>query len=148
MIESLLCLSLNGFFEARGEPLQGQIAVHEVVINRVENPKFPDTICGVVLQENENGVCQFSWWCDLISNIPNEPNSFNTSKALARLMIEEGDYISVIGSEATHYHAITIDPPYWTIGMDEIGVIGNHIFYKERSKEDVTPLSRPANLFD
>ena len=79
MIESLLCLSLNGFFEARGEPLQGQIAVHEVVINRVENPKFPDTICGVVLQENENGVCQFSWWCDLISNIPNEPNSFNTS---------------------------------------------------------------------
>ena len=56
MIETvLLCMSLNLYFEARGEEVQGQIAVAEVTLNRVASPAFPDDICGVVLQENENG---------------------------------------------------------------------------------------------
>ena len=56
-------MALNIFFEARSEPIQGQIAVAEVTLNRVASDDYPNTICEVVLQENSQG-CQFSWWCD------------------------------------------------------------------------------------
>ena len=145
MIETvLLCLSLNLYFEARGEEVQGQIAVAEVTLNRVASPAFPNDICGVVLQENENG-CAYSWWCDGLSDKMSEGNSMKRAKAIAELMILEGEYISVVGKEATHYHATTIDPPYWAKEMEETARVGNHVFYKER-KPDLSPLPRPKEI--
>jgi len=145
MIETvLLCMSLNLYFEARGEEVQGQIAVAEVTLNRVASPAFPDDICGVVLQENENG-CAYSWWCDGLSDKMSEGNSMKRAKAIAELMILEGEYISVVGKEATHYHATTIDPPYWAKEMEETARVGNHVFYKER-KPDLSPLPRPKEI--
>jgi len=145
MIETvLLCMSLNLYFEARGEEVQGQIAVAEVTLNRVASPAFPNDICGVVLQENENG-CAYSWWCDGLSDKMSEGNSMKRAKAIAELMILEGEYISVVGKEATHYHATTIDPPYWAKEMEETARVGNHVFYKER-KSDLSPLPRPKEI--
>ena len=145
MIETvLLCMSLNLYFEARGEEVQGQIAVAEVTLNRVASPAFPNDICGVVLQENENG-CAYSWWCDGLSDKMSEGNSMKRAKAIAELMILEGEYISVVGKEATHYHATTIDPPYWAKEMEETARVGNHVFYKER-KPDLYPLPRPKEI--
>lgn len=145
MIETvLLCMSLNLYFEARGEEVQGQIAVAEVTLNRVASPAFPDDICGVVLQENENG-CAYSWWCDGLSDKMADKNSMKRAKAIAELMILEGEYISVVGEEATHYHATTIDPPYWAEDMEETARVGNHVFYKER-KPDLSPLPRPKEI--
>ena len=145
MIETvLLCMSLNLYFEARGEEVQGQIAVAEVTLNRVASPAVPDDICGVVLQENENG-CAYSWWCDGLSDKMSEGNSMKRAKAIAELMILEGEYISVVGKEATHYHATTIDPPYWAKEMEETARVGNHVFYKER-KPDLSPLPRPKEI--
>lgn len=138
MLEALLCLSLNIYFEARSEPIQGQIAVAEVTLNRVASNKFPDNICAVVLQENSQG-CQFSWWCDSKSDEPKEHNSFQTAKSLAKLMIEEGEYISVVGKEATHYHTEDISP-YWKDDYSTITQVGKHIFYKNI---EIKPLPRP-----
>ena len=59
MIEtSLMCLALNIYFEARSEPIEGQIAIAEVTLNRVASTNYPNDVCSVVLQENKDG-CQF-----------------------------------------------------------------------------------------
>ena len=140
IVEALLCMSLNIYFEARSEPIQGQIAVAEVTLNRVKSPDYPDTICGVVLQENEEG-CQFSWWCDGLSDEPKEYNSFQTAKALARLMLEDGDYISVVGKNVTHYHTKDITP-YWVKDFEYVSTVGKHIFYRSLASS-IEPLPRP-----
>tara|TARA_R110001632_G_scaffold17745_1_gene55879 strand:- start:381 stop:824 length:444 start_codon:yes stop_codon:yes gene_type:complete len=146
MLETaLMCLALNIYFEARSEPIQGQIAIAEVTLNRVASSDFPNDICGVVLQENKDG-CQFSWWCDGKSDYPKEHNSLRTSKAIAKLMLEEGEYISVVGENATHYHNDEVYP-YWADHLQRIRRIGKHIFYKEKSEEWLRPLARPYNLF-
>ena len=140
METALMCMALNIFFEARSEPIQGQIAVAEVTLNRVASDDYPNTICEVVLQENSQG-CQFSWWCDGKSDSPKEHNSFQTSKSLAKLMIHEGQYISVVGDEVTHYHSTSVEP-YWADKMVKIEQVGKHIFYAKNSN-DIKPLPRP-----
>ena len=84
--EELKCMAENIYFEGRAEPMMGKIAIGHVVMNRIEDERFPDTICGVVkqgpvreswktkkdptLKDNERKFhpiknrCQFSWWCD------------------------------------------------------------------------------------
>jgi len=140
METALMCMALNIFFEARSEPIQGQIAVAEVTLNRVASDDYPNTICEVVLQENSQG-CQFSWWCDGKSDSPKEHNSFQTSKSLARLMIDDGQYISVVGKNATHYHTDDIKP-YWSDDMVKVEQVGKHIFYAKNTN-DFKPLPRP-----
>ena len=140
METALMCMALNIFFEARSEPIQGQIAVAEVTLNRVASDDYPNTICEVVLQENSQG-CQFSWWCDGKSDSPKEHNSFQTSKSLARLMIDDGQYISVVGKNATHYHTDDIKP-YWSDDMVKVEQVGKHIFYAKNTNY-FKPLPRP-----
>ena len=63
--EELYCLANNIYFESRNQPKLGQIAVGQVTMNRVNSPKFPNTVCGVVKQGGEKrNRCQFSWYCD------------------------------------------------------------------------------------
>lgn len=140
METALMCMALNIFFEARSEPIQGQIAVAEVTLNRVASDDYPNTICEVVLQENKNG-CSFSWWCDGKSDYPKEHNSFQTSKSLAKLMIDNGQYISVVGKDATHYHTDDIKP-YWSDDMVKVEQVGKHIFYT-KNNNNIKPLPRP-----
>ena len=140
METALMCMALNIFFEARSEPIQGQIAVAEVTLNRVASDDYPNTICEVVLQQNSQG-CQFSWWCDGKSDSPKEHNSFQTSKSLARLMIDDGQYISVVGKDATHYHTDDIKP-YWADNMVKVEQVGKHIFYAKNTNY-FKPLPRP-----
>ena len=145
MLETaLMCLALNIYFEARSEPIQGQIAIAEVTLNRVASPNYPDNVCEVVLQDNKDS-CQFSWWCDGKSDQPNEHTSLRTSKALAQLMLEEGEYISVIGEEATHYHNDEVYP-YWADDLYRIRRIGKHIFYKTKDNDFMRPLARPSSI--
>ena len=146
MIETaLMCLALNIYFEARSEPIQGQIAIAEVTLNRVASSKYPNDVCSVVLQENKDG-CQFSWWCDGKSDHPREHNSLRTSKALAELMLKEGRYITVIGDGATHYHSNDVYP-YWADDLDKIRRIGKHIFYKTKDNDVwLRPLPRPKSI--
>jgi spore germination cell wall hydrolase CwlJ-like protein len=146
MIETaLMCLALNIYFEARSEPIEGQIAIAEVTLNRVASANYPNDVCSVVLQENKDG-CQFSWWCDGKSDQPREHNSLRTSKALAELMLNEGRYITVIGNEATHYHSNEVHP-YWANDLHKIRRIGKHIFYKKKDNDEwLRPRLRPNKI--
>jgi len=146
MIETaLMCLALNIYFEARSEPIQGQIAIAEVTLNRVASANYPNDVCSVVLQENKDG-CQFSWWCDGKSDQPREHNSLRTSKALAELMLNEGHHITVIGNEATHYHSNDVHP-YWANDLHKIRRIGKHIFYKKKDNDEwLRPRLRPNKI--
>jgi len=146
MIETaLMCLALNIYFEARSEPIEGQIAIAEVTLNRVASTNYPNDVCSVVLQENKDG-CQFSWWCDGKSDQPREHNSLRTSKALAELMLNEGRYITVIGNEATHYHSNEVHP-YWANDLHKIRRIGKHIFYKTKNNDEwLRPRLRPNKI--
>ena len=146
MIETaLMCLALNIYFEARSEPIEGQIAIAEVTLNRVASTNYPNDVCSVVLQENKDG-CQFSWWCDGKSDQPREHNSLQTSKALAELMLKEGGHITVIGNEATHYHSNDVHP-YWANDLHKIRRIGKHIFYKKKDNDEwLRPRLRPNKI--
>ena len=140
---ALLCLASNIYFEARSEPISGQIAVAEVTLNRVGSHAYPDDICGVVLQENDDG-CQFSWWCDSKSDQPKDMFSFLKAKAIAKMMIEDGKYISVVGDEVTHYHSTSVEP-YWIADYTEWQRVGDHVFYTKKMS-DIEPLPRPENF--
>ena len=146
MIETaLMCLALNIYFEARSEPIEGQIAIAEVTLNRVASTNYPNDVCSVVLQENKDG-CQFSWWCDGKSDQPREHNSLRTSKALAELMLNVGIYITCIGNEATHYHSNEVHP-YWANDLHKIRRIGKHIFYKTKDNDEwLRPRLRPNKI--
>ena len=146
MIETaLMCLALNIYFEARSEPIEGQIAIAEVTLNRVASTNYPNDVCSVVLQDNKDG-CQFSWWCDGKSDQPREHNSLRTSKALAELMLKEGHHITVIGNEATHYHSNDVHP-YWANDLHKIRRIGKHIFYKKKDNDEwLRPRLRPNKI--
>jgi spore germination cell wall hydrolase CwlJ-like protein len=126
--EELRCLALNIYFEARGEPDRGKIAVGHVVMNRVASNHFPDTICSVVKQggEDRRHQCQFSWWCDGRSDIPTDRRAWRHSKALAQQIYWGLAKDPTLG--ALWYHANYVAPS-WRTRFIRSAVIGEHIFY-------------------
>lgn len=129
------CLALNIYFEARGSSLADRAAVANVVMNRVNDRRYPDTICGVVQQGNRdsNGnmvknQCQFSWYCDGNSDVPTDIDMWVESQMLAWYMIEDGKYRGLTEG-ATHYHATYVKPA-WRHDLQLVGRIGEHIFYR------------------
>ena len=132
------CLAQNIYFESANQPFAGRLAVGNVVMNRVKDGQFPDTICGVVYQakweQNWKGnmvpirnKCQFSWFCDGKSDEPTDSKTWMESIRLADLILLE-DY-SDITEGALWYHADHVDP-YWNDYLTETVVINEHIFYK------------------
>ena len=127
--EELACLALNVYFEARGEPDAGQLAVAHVVMNRVASKRYPDTVCGVVRQGGElrRYRCQFTWWCDGRSDTPRSLRDWKTSNEVA-LEVYWGH-----SKDPTHgamwYHADYVDPN-WRHTFEHSTTIGRHIFYR------------------
>lgn len=127
MTAELLCLALAVYYEARSEPLLGQAAVAEVVLNRVESPAFPSTICGVVTQGGtERYRCQFTYWCDGKVENPRNRQAWRRAKVVARLT--QAGVIRTSADRATHYHA-TYVKPYWREHLEPVATIGLHQFY-------------------
>lgn len=128
--EELRCLALNIYWEARSEPLNGQLAVAGVTMNRVASKKFPNKICSVVKQGGayRRHRCQFSWQCDGLSDTPKELQAWRNAQQLARLFLV-GVYDDPT-LEAKWYHADYVKP-YWAERMTRTAKIGRHIFYKE-----------------
>jgi hypothetical protein len=123
------CMTTALFFEARSEPEAGQIAVGQVIMNRVRSPDYPDTICGVIYQGSHRRTgCQFSFTCDGKADKPNNATQWERSKRLANRVLEGKVWLKSIG-DATHYHA-TYVKPRWRRKMARIIKIGRHIFYK------------------
>lgn len=125
------CLAEAIYFEAVTEPLKGQAAVAQVVLNRVRNPTFPNTICGVVYQnEDWRNRCQFSFACDRIPDRVTNKAKFRTAKDIALAVTAGKIYLKEVG-DSTHYHA-TYVRPNWGRTMRKVGRIGLHIFYRTR----------------
>ncbi len=124
------CLALNIYFEARGEPEAGQLAVGHVVMNRVASARFPGTVCGVIQQGGElrRYRCQFSWWCDGRSDKPGNKRLWEKSAELA-LNIYWGRSEDPTGG-ALWYHADYVKP-YWRKDFERGPKIGRHIFYSQ-----------------
>jgi N-acetylmuramoyl-L-alanine amidase len=130
---ALVCLALNIYHEARGEPLAGRSAVTEVVLNRASSAKFPDTICEVVKEgyyyqgSPVRNKCQFSWWCDGKSDQPKDKIQWAEAVNLARTMLNKSHVDITEGS--LYYHSTKVDP-YWSKHYSRTVKINNHIFYR------------------
>jgi hypothetical protein len=120
------CLAEALYFEARGEGIEGQIAVAEVILNRVASTAFPATVCGVVRQAG-NGGCQFSYTCDGHADVIGEPLAFIRAGKLAQLVMEGRARPLTAG--ATHFHARHVRP-VWSRVFDRTAAIGAHLFYR------------------
>jgi Cell wall hydrolyses involved in spore germination len=104
------CLAQNIYFEARDQTTKGQIAVALVTINRVESRRFPNSICKVIRQARRysNGkikkhMCQFSWYCDGLSDTPRDRIAWKVSKTIARAMLKQpGVHIKHFGKNMGH----------------------------------------------
>ncbi|MBC7144666.1 MAG: cell wall hydrolase [Thioclava marina] len=121
------CLSKALYFEARGEGVKGQQAVAEVILNRVDDPRFPGSICGVVHQSNRRG-CQFSWYCDGKADRVNNSAAYAKVAKVARAMIDGAPRSLTVG--ATYFHTRTIRPS-WSRRFDKTASIGHHVFYAD-----------------
>ncbi len=124
-----LCLANGIYYEARGEPEIGQAAVAQVILNRVRNPTYPKTICGVVYQNQTwRNRCQFSFACDGIRKRVSNKRAFSTAVRIADQVTRGETWLPEVGS-STHYHA-TYVRPRWASAMKKMDKIGRHIFYR------------------
>jgi len=140
--ESIKCLADNMYWEARNQPFAGQVAVSNVVLNRVDDPRFPNTVCEVIHQGPTKKSwsdptvyypvrhrCQFSWYCDGKSDeIPESDREMYQHMRSAALKVYTGWFgDNTFG--ATHYHASYVKPD-WAASKTRTTKIGLHIFYK------------------
>lgn len=123
---SAFCLALVVYVEARGEPLDGQLMVAEVVLNRVAIEAYPDTVCGVVFDPKQfSGLNQP---VDLVAIL--EDDAWGTSIDIAYAALSG----NTLGTNATHFHNQKARP-YWVDSMDKLGVYGKHTFYQQETDE-------------
>jgi spore germination cell wall hydrolase CwlJ-like protein len=129
------CLANAVYFEARGEPVRGQIAVAQVVMNRVFSPFYPNDVCGVVYQNAyRHNACQFTFACDGIPDVVTEPDAWARAKHIARDMLDGKLWMPEV-AKSTHYHAYWVHPD-WVAEMKKIYKLGVHTFYRPRAWGD------------
>jgi spore germination cell wall hydrolase CwlJ-like protein len=123
------CLATAIYFEAQGESLKGQAAVAQVVLNRVRNPAYPNSICGVVYQ-NDNWLnrCQFSFACDGQKKVVTSREHYKVAEEIAMAVTAGKIFIPEVAS-STHYYATYVSPG-WARTMEKMKKIGLHIFYR------------------
>jgi len=137
------CLALNIYHESRSDNLAGQYAVADVVLNRVNDSRYPNTVCEVVYDgvvsdwglEQDPPVkimvrnkCQFSWFCDGKPDEPKSPDLWRTAQLVAYYILQF-ERMRGITEGATHYHATYVNPS-WSKTLDPIGRIGEHLFFR------------------
>ena len=140
--EAVECLALNMYHEARGQGTAGELAVTTVVMNRVNDSRFPNTICGVVKQGPTRPSwkdpkilfpikhkCQFSWYCDGKSDKPRDEKTYDKMLDFADTILSNKLLYLDITDGATHYHADYVNPS-WAKTKTKTVEIQDHIFYR------------------
>ena len=123
------CLATGIYFEARGESLRGQAAVAQVILNRVRNPTYPNTICGVVYQNDHwRNRCQFSFACDGRKDRITSPQHYKIAQEVGMAVTAGKIFLPEVAS-STHYYAQYVSPR-WARSMEKMKKIGLHIFYR------------------
>ncbi len=125
--EEHYCLALALYWEARGEPERGKVAVGWTILNRERSPAFPSSVCSVVFDGGETPPCQFSWWCDGKSDRPRDRTSWIRSQVLAARLLTDPPPDPTRG--ALFFHSTSISVP-WKRPRTRTARIGNHIFYR------------------
>lgn len=139
--QQLECLAMNIYYEARGSNLADKAGVADVVLNRVNDSRYPDSICEVVHQGKQKpswkdpnkmvmvrNMCQFSWYCDGKSDVPQNEDLWQESQLIAYNMITYSKFRG-ISEGATHYHATYVNPS-WAKDLQQVGRLGSHIYYR------------------
>ena len=122
------CLAQAVYYESAGQPLEGQRAVAQVILNRMRHPAYPKSVCGVVYQGSQRRTgCQFTFTCD--GSLARKPSrsGWDLAARVARQALS-GTVEAAVGT-ATHYHADFV-VPYWASSLQKLVTVGNHIFYR------------------
>jgi len=158
--KEVACLAKNIFFEAGSEPEEGKVAVGLVTINRSQDPRFPNTVCGVVDQKvtrdvarqnevskptfwgkkvetqtvwSKLSICQFSWRCMFVKNPKSQDERWVESQRVAQELLADPNVYADYRSKydgALYFHATAVRPA-WARQKQEIGRIGGHRFYQD-----------------
>jgi spore germination cell wall hydrolase CwlJ-like protein len=121
----LMCLAVAVFFEARGEPMQGKEAVANVIINRMLDKRYPNSVCGVVKEHKA-----FSYTHDGLSDDPTRHTGYQDKIAWVEAQEVAKDALegNLLGITSTHYHTTNV-LPFWAKHYSLDTRIGNHLFY-------------------
>lgn len=124
------CLALNIYHEARGEGIEGWLAVAFVTVNRLQDTRFPDTVCEVVYDSY-----QFSWTHDEIADEPNlkkyaDKKAWEYIQWFSEGFLENFEFIVDPTEGSLYYHSLKVKP-YWSKHFNQVATIGEHIFYSE-----------------
>lgn len=153
---ALDCLTAAVYYEARSQSLDGQEAVAQVVLNRVRNPAFPNSVCGTVYEGSSRSTgCQFTFTCDGSMAARIEPNAWERARRVAEAALN-GFVYTPVGS-ATYYHTTAVSP-WWAPKLTRVAQIGAHIFYRlpgswggalafDQHYGGIEPLAAPGRLF-
>ncbi|MEY3123379.1 Cell wall hydrolase SleB [Nitrosomonas mobilis] len=131
---AITCLARTIYWEARSMSTTGMEAVANVVMNRVGQQGFPETVCGVVKQGQEQGTCQFSWWCDGRPDDAKEDESYAVAKDITRKALNRQLKDRTNGALYFHHREVA---PSWSNEYVKTGEIEDFLFYKpagEKSK--------------
>lgn len=127
--DQMECLANALYFEARGEEANGQRAVAEVIMNRVNSKRYPNSICSVVRQGNgTKHSCQFSFYCDGLPERIHESRAYDEAWRLAVQFLSDSDKQLTKG--ATHFHSVDVNP-HWASKFEETARIGRHVFFRD-----------------
>ena len=127
--KQMSCLAEALYFEARGEPIKGQLAVGEVILNRVEDTRYPSSICKVVNQgTGRRFACQFTYTCDGKLETVHERKPYEMALKIAKILMTTHDRKMTKGS--THYHSNYVNPK-WSKKFERVAKFGRHIFYRQ-----------------
>ena len=118
--QDIACLAKNIYHEARGEPLEGQIAVAQVTLNRVQSGEFQNSVCEVVYANK-----QFSWTNTKHKKVRDQ-KAYDTAVTLATAVLTKS--IPLPNFKALYFHTRQVKPS-WNRKKQVVAVIGNHIFY-------------------
>lgn len=122
------CLALNLYWEGRSEGRKGMVAIGWVVLNRMDDHRYPDEVCAIVRQGGEKPPCEWSWWCDGRSDRPQEKEAWRKAQALARQLLTDPPPDPTDG--ALWYYNVSIKTPLWLKSREKTASIGEHIFYR------------------
>ena len=127
--KQISCLAEALYFEARGEPIQGQLAVGEVILNRVKDTRYPSSICKVINQgTGRRFACQFTYTCDGKLETVHERKPYEMALKIAKILMTTHDGKLTRGS--THYHSNYVNPK-WSKKFERVAKFGRHIFYRQ-----------------
>ncbi len=126
------CLTAAIYYEAASESPVGQRAVAQVVLNRVQHPAYPNSVCSVVFQGSSRQTgCQFSFTCD--GSLARRPSTYAWARARQVATMSLAGYVEPTVGHATHYHTKWV-VPFWSSSLSKLNMIGAHIFYRWKGR--------------